>query len=212
MMCRTGGGQRRKGGTGKASRYFGNEARSVDRDGRIARVQLWRGEKRRDQALAWTHAGAPSQASATVGEQSISATDVGKNRQNVRHRNRIESTDFLPVDPVAIPSDEQATRSDQPNEEDGVFSESLEQSVIRRTKEFNVMTREEPHSENLWLQYADFQEEAARAVHDGGEAVRSLPSYLVCSRLRLRSAVAYTLIFWFVKHHCDRDLSFDQAG
>lgn len=183
MTCRRGGGQRRNGEAGKASRYFGNQARSVNGDGRLARVQLWRGDKRRDQALAWTHAGAPSQASATAVEQSTSDNDVGKNRQNARHQRRIESTDFLPVDPVTIPLDEQATRSDRPNEEDGVFSESVEQWVIRRTKEFNVMTREQPHAEKLWLQYADFQEEAARAVHGGGEIVSSLLSYLVWSRL-----------------------------
>lgn len=180
-MCRKGGGLPRNGGAGKASRYFGNEARSVNDDGRVARAQLWKGDKRRDQALAWTHAGASAQASsaAVAVEKSISGTDAGDSRQNARQQRRIESTDFLPVDPVTIPSDERDTQSDRPNDEDGVSMESVEQWVIRRTKEFNIMTREQPQSEDLWLQYADFQEEASRAVHGVGETVTSF----LCSRL-----------------------------
>ncbi|CAM9218115.1 unnamed protein product, partial [Choristocarpus tenellus] len=52
------------------------------------------------------------------------------------------------------------------------LKESLEQWVLRRTKEFNKETRSSPEVEDLWMDFADFQDEAVRIMH--GDSV--LPS------------------------------------
>ncbi|CAN0520620.1 unnamed protein product, partial [Ectocarpus sp. 8 AP-2014] len=81
----------------------------------------------------------------------------------MEHIKQRVSTDFLPVTPVVAPVDERAT-SGTAAEQDGV-QESLEQWVARKTKEFNRATRERPESDDIWLQYSDFQEDAVRALH-----------------------------------------------
>ena len=51
--------------------------------------------------------------------------------------------------------------SDGESQEPG---ESEEQYTMRRTKEFNVGVREQPHNLQLWLDYANFQDELGRWV------------------------------------------------
>lgn len=102
--------------------------------------------------MSWTSAVVSPQPSAESAEQKKQRT----------------STDFLPVDPV-LPTDGNAKRSDLTADYDGVDTENLEQWVTRRTKEFNVLTRENPNCEEIWLQFGDFQEEAVRALHGAGE-------------------------------------------
>lgn len=109
--------------------------------------------------MSWTRAAPAPQPSAEAGAMCVPST--------AGHQQRT-STDFLPIDPV-LSLDEYATRSDPTAEYDGVDMENLEQWVARRTKEFNVMTREKPNCEDTWLQFVDFQEEAVRALHGGGK-------------------------------------------
>lgn len=90
---------------------------------------------------------------------------VGGTEHNVQR----VSTDFLPVTPVVTPVDEHPTDG-KTAEQDGMHTESLEQWVARKTKEFNLATRERPESDDIWLQYADFQEDAVRALHGKKEA------------------------------------------
>lgn len=152
---------RRNGGPWEAARYFGGQARSANSDGRQARVQLWKGDKRGDHALSWTQAvGSP--------EPSIEDGTMPTARRTGQKKQR-ESADFLPVDPVVVPPDENVTHRDSTAERDDGHTESLEQWVARKTKEFNLMTRERPNCEDTWLQFADFQEEAVRALHGSGE-------------------------------------------
>lgn len=89
-------------------------------------------------------------------------------RITVGHKKQRMSTDFLPVDPV-LSLDENDMQRDRAAERDGVDTENLEQWVARRTKEFNVKTREHPNCDEIWLQFVDFQEEAVRALHGSGE-------------------------------------------
>lgn len=144
----------------KAARYFGGEAWSANADGHYPRAQLWKSDKRRDHAMSWAGAVASPQPSAEAGAVHV-PTAVG-------HKTQRTSTDFLPVDPV-LSLDENAKRRDPTAEYDGVDTENLEQWVARRTKEFNVLTRENPKCEEIWLQFVDFQEEAVRALHGAGE-------------------------------------------
>lgn len=43
--------------------------------------------------------------------------------------------------------------------------ETFEENLLRRTREWNVATREHPESEQVWLDFANFQDEAARLLH-----------------------------------------------
>ncbi|KAL3824933.1 hypothetical protein ACJIZ3_020962 [Penstemon smallii] len=42
-----------------------------------------------------------------------------------------------------------------------VVEESWEDEVLRKTKEFNKMTRERPHDESVWLAFAEFQDKVS---------------------------------------------------
>lgn len=42
--------------------------------------------------------------------------------------------------------------------------ETLEEYVLRRTREWNVAVRERPGEERLWLGFSEFQEDAARLM------------------------------------------------
>lgn len=162
----------RDGGSANAARYFGSKARRASTDGHIARVHLWRGEKRRDQALLWADEAERAVDSKPVG--TVDAAGTSGYTRNAGGRRRRESPDFLPIDPTVMSPDEDdghsAPDADEPGKDDGkVFVDSLEQRVVRRTKEFNRRTRERPKSEQVWLQFADFQDEAVRAIHGDGE-------------------------------------------
>lgn len=152
---------RRYGGPRKAARYFGGQARSAHGDGHQARVQLWKGDKRGDHALSW----------APVIDPPGHSTEDGTipTARQAGHQSERVSADFLPVDPVMVSPDENATQNDPAPKRDDGHTESLEQWVARKTKEFNLSTRERPHCEDVWLSFADFQEEAVRALHGSGE-------------------------------------------
>lgn len=123
-------------------------------------MQLWKGDKRKYQAMLWNHGDGSTLGS--TGENSV----LGQKQR--------ESVDFLPVDPVAESLNGHTASQDPAEKQEGVHTESLEQWVTRRTKEFNVMTRKRPESEALWLQFADFQQEAVWAVHGGGKGFVAL--------------------------------------
>lgn len=159
----------------KTARYFGRQAISANSDGNLARVQLWKGNKRKDHATKWTNARAVGEESTAEG--TVPAVDDG-NRQ--AHQQLKGGADFLPVDAVVVSGGKDAAQRDmtaEDAEQEGVYMESLEQWVARRTKEFNVLTREQPDSEDIWLQFADFQEEAVRAVHGGGENLATIAGH-----------------------------------
>eukprot|EP00903_Cladosiphon_okamuranus_P019261 g17707.t2 len=58
-----------------------------------------------------------------------------------------------------------------------------------RTKEFNVLTRENPDCEEVWLRFVDFQEEAVRALHGGGLNWQSTSAAMVRMTLEKRAAI-----------------------
>ncbi|CAM9829416.1 unnamed protein product, partial [Ectocarpus sp. 13 AM-2016] len=142
------------------------------------RLQLWKGDKRRDHTLAWTHA---------VSSHAFSGDGTMPTVGGMEHNKQRVSIDFLPVTPVVAPVDERATNGTTA-EQDGVHTESLEQWVARKTKEFNLATRERPESDDIWLQYADFQEDAVRALH-GGHTLQPSTAAIVRMTLEKRASV-----------------------
>ena len=63
---------------------------------------------------------------------------------------------------LEMPLQAPSTAHDSGSESDE--AETPEQVLMRRTREFNVALRESPHRLQLWLDYAEFQEEVVRWV------------------------------------------------
>lgn len=55
-----------------------------------------------------------------------------------------------------------------------VVEESWEDEVLRKTKEFNVLTREHPQDESIWLAFADFQDKVANMQPHKGARLQIL--------------------------------------
>lgn len=48
--------------------------------------------------------------------------------------------------------------------DEALAGENEEQYVMRKTKEFNIATRERPFELGLWIQFAQFQDDAAKLL------------------------------------------------
>ncbi|KAM7471048.1 hypothetical protein LguiA_009231 [Lonicera macranthoides] len=55
-----------------------------------------------------------------------------------------------------------------------VLEESWEDEVLRKTREFNKLTREHPHNESIWLAFADFQDNVASLQPQKGARLQTL--------------------------------------
>ncbi|KAL2553546.1 hypothetical protein Fot_07165 [Forsythia ovata] len=55
-----------------------------------------------------------------------------------------------------------------------VVEESWEEEVLRKTKEFNMLTREHPQDESIWLAFADFQDKVANMQPHKGARLQIL--------------------------------------
>jgi hypothetical protein len=62
----------------------------------------------------------------------------------------------LPVEPGLLDADTIAVARSEADAEDAA-GESVDEYILRRTKEYNVSTRERPYELNVWLQFAAFQ-------------------------------------------------------
>nr|XP_043632283.1 nuclear exosome regulator NRDE2 [Erigeron canadensis] len=76
-------------------------------------------------------------------------------------------TDFIPL------SDETTPVEGQPKDL-SVVEESWEDEVLRKTKEFNKMTREHPYNENFWLEFANFQDKVESKQRQRGARLQTL--------------------------------------
>ncbi|KAI9087387.1 hypothetical protein K1719_030707 [Acacia pycnantha] len=54
------------------------------------------------------------------------------------------------------------------------LEESWEDEVLRKTREFNKLTRERPHDENVWLAFAEFQDKVAGMQRQKGARLQTL--------------------------------------
>ncbi|XP_050218221.1 uncharacterized protein LOC126668990 isoform X2 [Mercurialis annua] len=69
-----------------------------------------------------------------------------------RHPVVVDSDDFIPFSDTEVVSKEAAS---------SFVEESWEDELMRKTREFNVLTRERPYDEKLWLDFAEFQDKVA---------------------------------------------------
>ncbi|KZV40304.1 hypothetical protein F511_18033 [Dorcoceras hygrometricum] len=76
-------------------------------------------------------------------------------------------TDFIPLS-----ADEDSGRAPVLNVT--VVEESWEDEVLRKTKEFNTMTRERPQDESVWLAFAAFQDKVSRMQPHKGARLQTL--------------------------------------
>ncbi|OVA16559.1 RNA-processing protein [Macleaya cordata] len=63
---------------------------------------------------------------------------------------------------------------DGSQEQSKPLEESWEDEVLRRTKEFNKMSRESPHDEKVWLAFAEFQDKVASKQPQKGARLQTL--------------------------------------
>ncbi|KAG9151669.1 hypothetical protein Leryth_001969 [Lithospermum erythrorhizon] len=75
-------------------------------------------------------------------------------------------TDFIPL------SDESS--SSESLSWSAVVEESWEDEVLRKTREFNKLTRESPHDEKVWLAFAEFQDKVSNMQTHKGARVQTL--------------------------------------
>ena len=61
-----------------------------------------------------------------------------------------------------------------PDVEASVVEESWEDEVLRKTREFNKMTRERPQDEKVWLEFAEFQDKVAAKQSQKGARLQTL--------------------------------------
>ncbi|KAI8393343.1 NRDE-2, necessary for RNA interference-domain-containing protein [Radiomyces spectabilis] len=74
------------------------------------------------------------------------------------------------LDYRSIEGNRPAQLTDTAEESDDEDGESFDEYVRRRTIEFNRQLDQDPHNASLWLQFVDFQEEAAMGLNTGIEA------------------------------------------
>ncbi|KAM0927264.1 hypothetical protein ACQ4PT_002987 [Festuca glaucescens] len=76
-----------------------------------------------------------------------------KHLKVLKRDNTILPEDFIPVEASSIPAERTPAQQE--------LEESWKDEILRRTKEFNKMTRESPHDEKIWLAFAQFQDKVA---------------------------------------------------
>lgn len=64
--------------------------------------------------------------------------------------------------------------NDGSQEKSKPLEESWEDEVLRRTKEFNKMSRESPHDEKVWIAFAEFQDKVASKQPQKGARLQTL--------------------------------------
>ncbi|KAK9049380.1 hypothetical protein SSX86_031651 [Deinandra increscens subsp. villosa] len=77
------------------------------------------------------------------------------------------ATDFIPL------SDEKTLIDSQP-ENSSLVEESWEDEVLRKTKDFNKMTREQPYNDKIWLEFAEFQDKVESRQPQRGARLQTL--------------------------------------
>ncbi|XP_051123213.1 uncharacterized protein LOC127246064 [Andrographis paniculata] len=100
-----------------------------------------------------------------------SAIEYHKNLKRVR----ILAPDKPARSPISdyIPLGDEASGSGMPLSSI-IVEESWEDEVLRKTKEFNRMTRERPQDESVWLAFAEFQDKVASRQPQKGARLQTL--------------------------------------
>ncbi|XP_008240390.1 PREDICTED: protein NRDE2 homolog [Prunus mume] len=82
------------------------------------------------------------------------------------------SGDFIPLTDGR--SSNEGVDGDDSLSRTSVVEESWEDEVIRKTREFNKLTREQPHDEKVWLAFAEFQDRIADMQPQKGARLQTL--------------------------------------
>ncbi|KAI7730655.1 hypothetical protein M8C21_001008 [Ambrosia artemisiifolia] len=77
------------------------------------------------------------------------------------------TTDFIPLSDDTTSTDGQPTNS-------SVVEESWEDEVLRKTKDFNKVTREQPYNDKIWLEFAEFQDKVESRQPQRGARLQTL--------------------------------------
>lgn len=81
----------------------------------------------------------------------------------------VVSDDFLPL------SEQEAVGHPASVSKDySIVEESWEDEVLRKTREFNKLSRERPHDEKVWLDFAEFQDKVASMQPQKGARLQTL--------------------------------------
>ncbi|WCJ42165.1 Nuclear exosome regulator NRDE2 [Euphorbia peplus] len=79
----------------------------------------------------------------------------------------VASDDFIPL--FETKGDDRGSVSGA-----SVVEESWEDEVLRKTREFNKLTRERPHDEKVWMDFAEFQDKVANKLPQRGARLQML--------------------------------------
>lgn len=82
------------------------------------------------------------------------------------------SGDFIPL--TDSQSSNEGVDGDDSLSRTSVVEESWEDEVLRKTREFNKLTREQPHDEKVWLAFAEFQDRVADMQPQKGARLQTL--------------------------------------
>ncbi|OMO86645.1 Tetratricopeptide-like helical [Corchorus capsularis] len=86
-----------------------------------------------------------------------------------------DSEDPLPADFIPLLDDQSLQLGDGSSvSNNSVIEESWEDEVLRKTREFNKLTREHPHDEKVWLAFAEFQDKVASSQRQKGVRLQTL--------------------------------------
>ncbi|XP_073143744.1 uncharacterized protein [Henckelia pumila] len=100
------------------------------------------------------------------------AVERHKNLKRIRILVPTKSMGNMVTDFIPISSDEDSGGAPVLNVT--VVEESWEDEVLRKTKEFNTMTREHPQDESVWLAFAEFQDKVSRMQPHKGVRLQTL--------------------------------------
>ncbi|XP_050258228.1 uncharacterized protein LOC126703307 isoform X3 [Quercus robur] len=101
------------------------------------------------------------------------ALERHKNLKRVRLLAPIKSTadDFIPLSDIQTSHEGVDSGSVS---RASIIEESWEDEVLRRTRDFNKLTRENPHDEKAWLAFAEFQDRVAGMQPQKGARLQTL--------------------------------------
>ncbi|XP_038999555.1 nuclear exosome regulator NRDE2-like [Hibiscus syriacus] len=88
-----------------------------------------------------------------------------------KNSSEVVRADFIPLTDIQS-SPQRGEGSSISN--NSVIEESWEDEVLRKTREFNKLTREHPHDEKAWLAFAEFQDKIASMQRQKGVRLRTL--------------------------------------
>ncbi|KAA8542919.1 hypothetical protein F0562_024071 [Nyssa sinensis] len=101
------------------------------------------------------------------------ALERHKNLKRIRIVSPERSTTITPGDFIPLPDDQNSGDGGSISK-DSLVEESWEDLMLRKTREFNKMSREHPHDEKVWLAFAEFQDRVASMQPQKGARLQTL--------------------------------------